>query len=80
MKADLSLVVPLGLRAWRAEKTAIPALEERDALTPECDLTRFFALVKARDFSRGTFHVDLTGVRVAREFGTDLQPEKLWTP
>ena len=48
----LRLVVPLGLGTWRAVKTAPSASEERDALTPECVLTRFFACIKARDFSR----------------------------
>ena len=71
----LRLIVPLGLGAWRAVKTAIPALEERDALTPACGLTRRFACVKARDFSRRRFfHVNLTGSRVAFGVGNGFAP------
>ena len=70
----LSLVVPLGFGTWRTVKTAIPAFEERDASTPACGLARFFALVKARDFSRRTFHVNLTGASIAFGTGNGFAP------
>ena len=43
----LRLFVLLGLGAGRAVKTAPSALIVRDALTPDCGLTRRFACVKA---------------------------------
>ena len=42
----LRLIVLLGLGARRAVKTAPSALEERDALTTECVITRLFASIK----------------------------------
>ena len=73
----LRLIAPRGLGARRAVNTAPPAPEERDALTPERGLTRFFACIKARDFSRRNFHVNLTGARVAFGAGNGFAPSKL---
>ena len=70
----LRLIAPRGLGARRAVKTAPSAPEERDALTAECGLTRFFACVKARDFSRRTCNVDLTGARVTFGAGNGFAP------
>ena len=74
MKTTLNPVVSRGLGARRAVKTAPSAPEERDALTPERGLTRFFACIKARDFSRRNFHVNLTGARVAFGAGNGFAP------
>ena len=70
--------VPVGLGARRAVKTAPSARIVRDALTPECGLTRFFACIKARDFSRRSFfHVNLTGARVAFGAGNSFAPSRV---